>query len=336
MGIGHLDVGLDLGVGLDVAGRADRLVVDGDPLDRRLQMRAGGAPGALPERGQQRIDHPRDRGLAVGAADVDGRIVALRGAEQLHQHFHPGRRGDRLALRPALIEQVVHLQQRRDLVEGRFGLGHTSAARRAVMRSTSSPASFGGPGSCRRPRRAPWPGMRRCRVWPTWRRVPSGRRPGPSPTGVARRPRPRFRRCPAPPARCRRRSAPPPARWDGSPPTGRSARTAPRPARPARSARMPRCRRAGRAPSAGRPALVAAEPTHLGDQLLQIGDPLRRGRIQCDAGGHRPVGDHQRLRPGQRLHSTSVTNGITGCRSLSRVSSTAASTAVVWPMPWAS
>ena len=40
--------------------------------------------------------------------------------------------------------------------------------------------------------------------------------------------------------------------------------------------------------------------------------------------------------PVSDFHSTSVTNGITGCNSLSRVSSTAASTAVVWLMPWAS
>ena len=54
-----------------------------------------------------------------------------------------------------------------------------------------------------------------------------------------------------------------------------------------------------------------------------------------------PAGSGQRAitsdsPPVSCFHSTSVTNGITGCSNLSSVSSTAASTAVVPERPWAS
>ena len=77
-------------------------------------------------------------------------------------------------------------------------------------------------------------------------------------------------------------------------------------------------------------ALVAAEPAHLGDQLLHVRNALRsngdpaRTRTAC---GHSAMTSDSP--PVSAFHSTSVTNGITGCSSLSRVSSTAASTAVV-------
>lgn len=77
LGVDHLNERLDLAVDLDVAGRADRFVVDGDALDHRLQMGAGGAAGALMERRQQCVDHAHHRRLAVGARDVDTRIAAL-------------------------------------------------------------------------------------------------------------------------------------------------------------------------------------------------------------------------------------------------------------------
>ena len=48
-------------------------------------------------------------------------------------------------------------------------------------------------------------------------------------------------------------------------------------------------------------SLVAAEPAHLGDQLLHIGDPLCRNGIHGESGRLRPVGDDQRLAAGQRL-----------------------------------
>ena len=47
--------------------------------------------------------------------------------------------------------------------------------------------------------------------------------------------------------------------------------------------------------------LIAAEPTHLGDQLLHIGDALGRNLIHREAGRGRPLGDDQRLAAGERL-----------------------------------
>ena len=57
--VDHLYERLEFGVGRHVCRWADRLSVDRDTLDRRLQVRAGGAPGAPLQSGQQRIDHPR-------------------------------------------------------------------------------------------------------------------------------------------------------------------------------------------------------------------------------------------------------------------------------------
>jgi hypothetical protein len=76
--VDHLHERLEFGVGRHVFGGADRLSVDCDALDRRLQMRAGGASGAPLQRGQQRVDHPGHRCFAVGAGDVDRRVAALR------------------------------------------------------------------------------------------------------------------------------------------------------------------------------------------------------------------------------------------------------------------
>ena len=109
--VDQLHEGLDLAVGLDVLRRADRHAVDGDALDRRLQVRAGGAAGAAAERGQQCVDHPRHRRLAVGARDVDRRIAALRRTEQLHQRRDAGRPRLHLGFRPTLIEQMLDLKQ---------------------------------------------------------------------------------------------------------------------------------------------------------------------------------------------------------------------------------
>ena len=48
--------------------------------------------------------------------------------------------------------------------------------------------------------------------------------------------------------------------------------------------------KAERARQAAAP-LIAAEPAHLGDELLHVGDPRSRGAVQHHTGGHRPVGD---------------------------------------------
>jgi hypothetical protein len=75
--VDELDEGFHLAVGVDVSRGGDRLAVDGDALHGRLQMRAGGAPGATVQGGQERVDDPGHRRLPVGARDVDGRVCAL-------------------------------------------------------------------------------------------------------------------------------------------------------------------------------------------------------------------------------------------------------------------
>ena len=99
----------DLAVGRHVLRRADRPAVDRYALDGGLQVRAGGAAGATVERGQQCIDHPGHRRLAVGARDVDRRVAALRRAEQLHQRRDAGRARLQFRFRPTLVEQVLDL-----------------------------------------------------------------------------------------------------------------------------------------------------------------------------------------------------------------------------------
>ena len=48
-------------------------------------------------------------------------------------------------------------------------------------------------------------------------------------------------------------------------------------------------------------ALIAAEPAHLGDQLLHIGNALGRSLIRCEAGRCRPLCDDQRFAAGECL-----------------------------------
>ena len=57
LGIHHLHEWLYLTVGFDVARGADRYIVNGDPLNRRLQVRAGCASRPPVQRRQQRVDH---------------------------------------------------------------------------------------------------------------------------------------------------------------------------------------------------------------------------------------------------------------------------------------
>ena len=143
--VDHLHERLDLPVRLHVLRRADRLAVDRDAFHRRLQVGAGGATGALLQRGDQRVDHPRHRGLAVGARDVDRRIAQLRRAEQIHQRADPGQARLDAGLRPALIQQVLDLQQGRDLVRGGSQSGDRLPSP-AVRKSRSSlqPSQPGG------------------------------------------------------------------------------------------------------------------------------------------------------------------------------------------------
>ena len=131
--VDKFDEGFDLAVGRHVLRWRDRLSVDRDALGRRLQVRAGGAAGAPVQRDQQGIDDARHRCLAVGTGDVDRRIRALRRTEQLHQGRDAGRARFDLGLRPTLVEQVLDLQQCRDLVGSRLRGGHR--ARRSCVRT---------------------------------------------------------------------------------------------------------------------------------------------------------------------------------------------------------
>ena len=131
---------LDLTIGFDVKRRADRDSVDGDTFGGRLQVRARGTAGTPTERGQQGVDHPRHRGLAVGTRDMDAGVGPLRVVQQFHQRDDPVRRRLDPGFRPTLVQQVFDLQQCGDLVGGGFRI-HRNPASRAVMRSTSSPAS---------------------------------------------------------------------------------------------------------------------------------------------------------------------------------------------------
>ena len=64
-------------------------VVDPDPLAERDQVRRQVGAGPQAVVGQDRGDHPRRRGLAVGADDVDRRESALGMPERGHQPPHP-------------------------------------------------------------------------------------------------------------------------------------------------------------------------------------------------------------------------------------------------------
>src|ERR1700736_3884460 len=70
---------------------------------------------------------------------MNRRVAALRRAEQIQQRGDPGEARLDLGFRPALVQKVLDLQQRGDLV-GRRGDRHIWA-RRFEMRSTSSRAT---------------------------------------------------------------------------------------------------------------------------------------------------------------------------------------------------
>ena len=83
--------------------------VDADPLAHPLDVRAGEAAGAQLEGAQQGVDHPRRRGLAVGAGQVDHRVAALRVAEQLGERADPVERRLEPGLGPAGQQGVLDL-----------------------------------------------------------------------------------------------------------------------------------------------------------------------------------------------------------------------------------
>src|SRR5690606_511382 len=93
-----------------------------DPLPDVVQVRAGEPPGPQPQLAQQPLGHPRRRGLAVGAGEVDDREGPLRVAEQLHDPADTvQRRLDRVLVGPGQ-DLLGHLGQAGlDLRVGRHG-----------------------------------------------------------------------------------------------------------------------------------------------------------------------------------------------------------------------
>ena len=109
-------VGVDeVGVRRDVVERrdegllADGLAVEADPLGHRLQVRAGEPADAQADGRDQRLDHPRRGGLAVGAGEVDRGVAALGVAQQLHERLDAVQRRVQLGLGPPAQQRVLDL-----------------------------------------------------------------------------------------------------------------------------------------------------------------------------------------------------------------------------------
>jgi hypothetical protein len=98
-------------IGLDVALRADRRPIHTDPLSDQLQMRAGVATYPEPHAGQQRIQHPGHRRLAVRARNVQHRITPLRRTEQIYQRRDPNQRWFDPAFRPTTVQVSLNLPE---------------------------------------------------------------------------------------------------------------------------------------------------------------------------------------------------------------------------------
>ena len=82
----------------------DRIPVEADALTRVRQVRRREQPGAQPEGAEQGLGHPRRRGLAVRAGDVDDRVGGLGAAEQVGERGYPRERRLDDVLRPPLLE----------------------------------------------------------------------------------------------------------------------------------------------------------------------------------------------------------------------------------------
>jgi hypothetical protein len=106
-GVDHLHVGRDVVVHLDEPLGADRLAVEHDPLPYRLQVGAGEPADPQAEAAQQLVDHPRRRGLAVGAGDLHDGERPVRGAQQVEQRGDAGEAGLQPALGPAREERLL-------------------------------------------------------------------------------------------------------------------------------------------------------------------------------------------------------------------------------------
>ena len=100
------------------------LSVDRDAFDGRLQVRAGGPAGAPLQSAVTSASIIRATEVLplVPATWIDG-YAELRRAEQVQQCADPGQARLDLGFRPALVQQMLDLQQGRDLVRGGNVLG---------------------------------------------------------------------------------------------------------------------------------------------------------------------------------------------------------------------
>ena len=148
-----------MGVRRDVVEGADellvgqRLAVDADPLVHPLEVGAGEPARAQVEGAQQGVDHPAGRGLAVGAGQLDHRVVPLRVAEQLGERADPVERRLEPGLRPAGEQGVLRLGE---------GLGESGWLDRGLRRVAHlAPTLLSGRPPrqiAASPHRPPWPG----------------------------------------------------------------------------------------------------------------------------------------------------------------------------------
>ena len=288
--------------------------------------------------GQQGVDHPGDGGFAVGSRHVDGRIVVLRRAENVHQRRDTRQRRFDLGLGPALVEQMLDLKQRRDLVRCR--------SRRRSRIIAEGPT---GPRCGRLPR---WPARCRSRILAT---TSSG--------ALARNASLLEFRCGT--GRfllCGRKILLQAATLGGNvstvPDVSTSTTTVPRdrrtsmdavglkpsPASVSHASAVTAATWLARSASVTPPSRAgtfcrSARPWSLWNRLTSV-TSFCMSEIRCaaitssaipDASGHAAI--TRDTAPGSSpinaVHNVSVTNGITGWSNLSRLSSTVASTAVV-------
>ena len=167
------------------------------------------------------------------------------------------------------------------------GVGTASRSRRAAAEIIASQAcrdpvdflagQLLARGSCRRHPRAPSRGTLRCRACRGALSKFFSAAPDPSPAAPLGGDVDGARRVQFDHDRAAATTAPTAA--DGLKPSAGVSQASAVTAGAARRDRRPRCPTAARAPSAGRSALVAAEPPHLGHQLLHVGDALSRNLI---------------------------------------------------------
>ena len=133
-GVDQMGVRRDVVEGADELLVGQRLAVDADPLVHPLEVGAGEAARAQVEGAQQGVDHPAGRGLAVGAGQLDHRVVQLRVAEELGEGPDPVERRLEPGLRPAREQGVLGLGEGLgEAGELDGGLGESSMSRATLL-----------------------------------------------------------------------------------------------------------------------------------------------------------------------------------------------------------